>query len=459
MRTEAEAGAPGARRSLAARLVLVASLWSTGALVVAGFILVGLYRAAGERAFDSQLEVYQKAIIGALAPVEGEALNRPENLGEPRFSLPLSGWYWTVSEADGGVRVFSSASLVGDPLAEPDLGGRDAASAFATGPGGEEIRIHRRVVGFNGKRYVIAVAGKTETFRQEVRDFAGQVALTLAVFGIGLIGAVFLQVRIGLMPLARLSASLAAVRRGDAERIEEDLPREIAPLAVELNALILSNREIVERARTHVGNLAHALKTPLSVIANEARATGGPFADKVAEQAVLMRTQVDHHLERARMAAQRRVIGVSTPVEPALARLARAMGRIHGERGLAIEAAAPGDLRFRGEQQDLEEMAGNLMDNACKWAARRVSVSAAARPGGEGGRALFELVVDDDGPGLTAEERREAVKRGRRLDETVPGTGLGLSIVADLAALYGGRLELDDSPLGGLRARLVLPSV
>lgn len=453
--------APRRRRSLAARLVLVASLWSTASLVIAGIILVGLYRDAVERGFDSQLEVYQKSIIGALAPAAaGEPLNRPENLGEPRFSLPLSGWYWTVTDQASGERVFASPSLLGDPLDLPPLGeGERSGSSSMPGPGDDELRVTQRIISFDGKSYLIAVAGRTAGLRQDVRAFAGQVALTLLVFGFGLVSAVFVQVRFGLLPLKKLQASLASVRQGDAERVEEDLPSELAPLAVELNELISSNREVVERARTHVGNLAHALKTPLSVISNEARSQGGPFADKMAEQAGIMRTQVDHHLERARMAAQRRVIGVATPAEPVLTKLARVMERIHDAKGLDILADCTPGMRFRGEQQDLEEMAGNLMDNACKWARYEVRLTARLTETSTAGRQFIEIIVEDDGPGLTEEQRKEAVKRGKRLDETVPGTGLGLSIVADLSALYGGSFDLSKSGLGGLKARLMLPAV
>jgi len=255
--------------------------------------------------------------------------------------------------------------------------------------------------------------------------------------------------------MATLRASLAAVRRGDAETVEEDLPPDLRPLGQELNALVRSNREVVERARTHVGNLAHALKTPLSVILNEVRTGHSPDARKIGEQAAVMRAQVNHHLERARMAAQRRVIGVSTEVSPVLVRLVKVMAKIHGERNVDVTLSGETGLRFRGEEHDLEEMAGNLIDNACKWARSRVEVSLQRLDGPGAGRLAIR--VSDDGPGLSPEERAEALKRGRRLDETVPGTGLGLSIVVDLAALYGGEFTLSPSASGGLCATLLLP--
>lgn len=453
------------QRSLAARLVIVAAIWSGIALALAGVFLVSLYQRAGERAFDAQLEIHIKALIAEMLetddgePRETPSVAAPRYRGDPRFSLPLSGWYWTVRGADGGEILFASQSLVGDPLDTPPLEGTSGEASFITGPTGDEVRVLQRRITIGDEPYVIAVGAATAGFWADVSEFARMVAITLCIVGFGLILAIFLQVRIGLWPLARLRASLSAVRLGEAERIDETLPREIAPLAVELNALILSNREIVERARTHVGNLAHGLKTPLSVIANEARAAGGPLAEKVSEQADIMSTQVQHHLERARMAAQRRVIGVSCETEPVLARLIRAMEKIYRDKGVAVSLAQAEPLRFRGESQDLEEMSGNLIDNACKWATSRVDVEVAPLVDPGTNRDMLQITVEDDGPGLAPAERAEAVKRGRRLDETVPGTGLGLSIVADLAALYGGELQLDASRWGGLKARLMLPAL
>jgi len=274
------------------------------------------------------------------------------------------------------------------------------------------------------------------------------------VLGLGLVVATLFQVRFGLAPLRAIRHDLAAIRSGDAERLEGELPTEIRPLQQELNALIQSNREIVDRARTHVGNLAHALKTPLSVITNEAREKDGPLAGKVIEQAELMRNQITHHLDRARVAARSGAIGDITDVDGVLNGLKRALDRIYEGRALELDVRSDAELKFQGEKQDFEEMVGNLLDNACKWAKSRVWVTATRA----GGAANFEVLVDDNGPGLTEAERERAVKRGQRLDETKPGSGLGLSIVAELAHLYKGRFELEPSPHGGLRARLELPA-
>lgn len=443
---------------------MVAAVWSALALAVAGIFLVGLYEQASERGFDAQLDVHIKALISDMLESGGEGgtaaalrVRAPSYSGDPRFSLPLSGWYWTVRRLGDPNILYASESLVGDPLNAPAMDGQEQSAGFIAGPAGDELRVLQQQVTIGDQDYVIAVGAETAGFWADISEFAQLVTLTLCIVGLGLILAIFLQVRVGLKPLARLRASLSAVRQGDAERIDEDLPREIAPVAIELNALISSNREIVERARTHVGNLAHGLKTPLSVITNEARASGGPLAEKVSEQAAIMSTQIQHHLERARMAAQRRVIGVSCETGPLLDRLIRVMGKIYRDRAIDLTLDQPEPLKFRGEEQDLEEMAGNLIDNACKWANGKVQVSVAGQGKGAGGRAMLALVVEDDGPGLSAQERDVAIKRGRRLDETVPGTGLGLAIVADLAALYGGTLTLDQSALGGLKASLNLP--
>ena len=218
------------------------------------------------------------------------------------------------------------------------------------------------------------------------------------------------------------------------------------------------NRDILARARTQVGNLAHALKTPLSVLINEVSDADTPLAQKVLEQTGIMRDQVNWHLDRARAAARAGAIGVATDIGPAVAGLERTFLKIYSDKNLVIETVLAPDLKFRGERQDLEEMLGNLVDNACKWARGQVTINASAFQDANG-HPFIVFDVSDDGPGLPPEKRTEVIKRGERLDETVPGTGLGLSIVADLAKLYGGELSLDSTENGGLRALLRLPAV
>ena len=330
-----------------------------------------------------------------------------------------------------------------------------------TGPDNQTLRVLSQTVTFSeGHKLDVLVAGDVGVMEAQIAGFRNSVVLTLAVFGIGLILATAIQIRWGLRPLDATRRGLADLRSGKQTRFEEKLPAEIEPLVKELNALLESNQEIIDRARTQVGNLAHALKTPLSVVINEARANrDNPLAVKIAEQAAIMRSQINHYLDRARIAAQVNVIGAITEVDPAVTRLVRAMKRIHGDRGIDISSSGPAEARFRGEQQDLEEIVGNLVDNACKWAKSKVSVATAyVPPGSDEAPGALTILIEDDGPGLTDEQMEQATTRGKRLDESKPGSGLGLSIVTDLVTLYQGRFSLSRSPLGGLRAEVVLPA-
>ncbi len=453
--------------SLALRLFLSATAVIVVILLITGVVLSSLYRDGAERSFDRRLDVYLKTLVADISAPE-EAEKFPQSLGEPLFDLPLSGWYWQTTRLNAPKpEVKSSRSLWDGGLPHlEDLkvptGADGTRKRYVTGPEDQRLRLVERTVDLGAEgRYLVAVAGDAQEVEDEVQSFDRALAITLGVLAVVLLLTTTFQVRFGLAPLKRISESLAAIRSGAAERLEGSFPEEIAPLARETNALIDANREIVERARTHVGNLAHALKTPLSVIVNEAAARGDdPLAAKVREQAAVMRDQVQHHLERARIAARATVVGSVTEVAPVVTALARSMEKIHRDRGIAIDIEAPRDTRFRGERQDLEEMVGNLVDNACKWAQSRVAVEVlAARADATTGSTL-RVVVDDDGPGLTPSQRErvQVARRGNRLDETKPGSGLGLSIVTDLAALYGGALTLGTAPIGGLRAELVLPA-
>ena len=449
--------------SLAFRLIAAASLWALVALLAAGFIITSLYRDSVERNFDERLNVYLKTLVGALAAQNPANLADPGNLGDQRFELPYSGWYWQVRRAGGGAVMLTSRSLFNDTLDAAKVNDpreiEGAVGGALVGPDNQSLRILSRTVELGqGNSYEVLVTGNAGDMADDIARFRRSVILTLAVFAFGLIVATTTQILWGLRPLDRVRRGLSDLRSGKEARFEGRFPAEIEPLARELNALLVSNQEIIDRARTQVGNLAHALKTPLSVITNEARASPGPFAEKVAEQAETMRVQVNHYLDRARIAARSKVIGAITDVEPAMARLVRAMNRIHEDRRITVTADVAKGTLFRGEQQDLEEIIGNLVDNACKWAKGRVTVTIAREGAAADNPGRLVLVIDDDGPGLSEEERKEATRRGRRLDETKPGSGLGRSIVTELVALYGGIFALDKAPAGGLRAAVTLPA-
>jgi signal transduction histidine kinase len=456
------------RNSLATRLFFSATAWVVVILTVTGFALSSVYRSATERAFDRRLNLYLRTLIAEVATPDEPPDRQFQSLGEPLFELPLSGWYWQITRTDTEKPdVRASRSLWDRKLPKLDERGLDLTAAgirvaYVDGPEGQNLRMVERPVdlGADGK-FLVGVAGDATEIFDETRSFDYYLGGTFTALGIVLLLTIIFQVRFGLAPLNRISQSIADIRSGRAERLEGEFPVEVAPLARETNALIDANREIVERARTHVGNLAHAIKTPLSVIVNEATAhRADPFADKVLEQADVMRDQVAHHLERARIAARVTIVGTVTEVAPAIDALQRTMEKIHRDRGVVIEVKADPRARFRGERQDLEEMAGNLVDNACKWAASRVFIEVLVeQPVKAGAAPMFRIVVDDDGRGLSEAERAQVSRRGQRLDESKPGSGLGLSIVVDLAALYGGSLTLGSAPIGGLRAELLLPGV
>ncbi|WP_029030133.1 ATP-binding protein [Salinarimonas rosea] len=446
---------PLANRSIAVRLAVSALFWSGVILVGAGAVLVALYRDATERGFDGRLLVHATT-LGSQVATGREALVA----GDPLFELPFSGFYWQVGAPGASLReIDTSRSLVGATL--PWLDGPQAElgtvrTGYVAGPDGRSLRaVERTLAAGEGARFTVLVAAPADEIAADVRRFALALAATFAALGLLLGLSTLLQIRFGLRPLARLRAAVVAIRRGEAETVSGDYPHDIAPLAGEINLLIGSNRDILERARTQVGNLAHALKTPLSVLVNEARTGGGPLADVVESEAETMRRQIGYYLDRARAAAQVGTLGTVTPVAPVAASLMRAFAKIHAGKRLDLALEAPEEARFRGEKQDLEEMLGNLLDNAAKWARSRVVLRAEAS--GDVERPRLLLIVEDDGPGVPADRRAEMVERGKRLDESVPGSGLGLSIVADLAALYRGSLTLGESAMGGLSATLDLP--
>ncbi len=451
--------------SLATRLFVSATVWVVVVLLITGVVLSSVYRSATERAFDRRLNLYLRTLVAEVATPEESSDHQFQSLGEPLFDLPLSGWYWQIIREDTAKPELRASRSLWDkklPKLEDEhipLSASGVRQGYVDGPEGQDLRMVERPVdlGADGK-FLVTVAGDATEIYEETRAFDYYLFGTFAALTIGLLLTTVFQVRFGLAPLKRISDAIADIRSGRAERLEGSFPVEIAPLARETNALIEANREIVERARTHVGNLAHAVKTPLSVIVNEATARGAdPFATKILEQASVMREQVAHHLERARIAARPTIVATVTEVEPVIEALGRTMEKIH--RGIDIEVSAPAAAKFRGERQDFEEMVGNLVDNACKWAKAQVSIKVDVRPTTEPDRqAMLHIVVDDDGKGLSPDERAQVSRRGKRLDESKPGSGLGLSIVVDLAALYGGRLTLDAAPLGGLRAELVLPA-
>lgn len=452
------------RPSLARRLVLLAMGWSLAALVIVAVVLAFLFQEAAIRRVDQGLRELTDNLVrySTVDPTTQEVFAPP--LTDERALAAYSGRYWQIAEptADGKVRpLVRSYSLFDSVLkTPPDLVKRFAAApgksiAYDTrGPLNEPLRARAQQNWLPGRPTpVIFLAAEDRTpLNRDVRGFVVATAAAFLLLSGGLIAAIVIQVRVGLRPLFELRREVAAVRRGKAERLVRTYPVELVPLAEELNALVAHNQEVVERQRTHVGNLAHALKTPISVMLTEAGQRPGPLAEVVARQAETMRQQVDHHLRRARAAARAQGQGERTSVAEVLDELARTLERIFRDKGIEIDWDADDELFFLGERQDLLEIAGNAMENACKWGRARVRVRAA--PSGD---ERLRLSVEDDGPGLPEDAREAVLQRGARLDESAPGSGLGLSILHELARAYGGALKLDASPLGGLRVEVELP--
>ena len=453
-------------RSIAKRLFSSAALLSFAILLVAGLVLSTIYRRTAEANFDERLGDYLHELVADIATSGEESRAAPVQLGEPQFKLPMSGWYWQLTRLDvPKPEIRSSRSLFAAKL--PRLsesgvptGAGGARRGYAKGPDDRVLRMVERIIDMGDQGiYLVQIAATTEEIDAQISRFEFDLVVTFAVLALALVLSSVAQLRYGLKPLRQLQEGVAAIRRGEAEKIEGDFPQDLAPLAGELNLLIDANRDVVERARTQVGNLAHALKTPLSVIINEAAADRGPLAAKVEEQAAIMRDQVTYYLNRARVAVRARTLGGVTEVALATEALVRTFEKIYSERAIGFVLTLHGTIRFPGERQDFEEMVGNLVDNAGKWARHAVAITIEPEPWSNlSERRFFRVAIDDDGPGLAPELRQAALSRGKRLDETKPGSGLGLSIVADLASLYGGALILEEGPEGGLRAVLRLPS-
>lgn len=447
-------------KSLAFRLVAGAAVWIAAALLAGGIALSAIFRDYVERAFDARLAVMLDALVAGVSVADDGRLLLSRGPSEDRFDQPYSGWYWQVASKSGPLLRSPSLWDMGDMVISPNfrlVGGAGYLTQIGA-PQRQTLRFVARKVTLPGSDeiYNFVVSGDMSEVEADVRAFNRTLAWSLGALGLGLIVAVLIQVRYGLRPMRRIRAALADVSSGRADRMEGEFPAEVEPLVDEINILLENNAAIVERARTHVGNLAHALNTPLSVLTNAisgAKPPGpGALAETVHRQIEIMRRNVDHYLARARTAATVSVLGARTEVRPVIEDLSRTLARIHSSREIEIGIDVPEGLYFKGERQDFEEMLGNLIDNACKWAAARVEVRA------EAADARLRVFVDDDGPGLTVEEREAAFGRGKRLDEAVSGSGLGLSIVRDIADLYDGAVALDQSDTGGLRAVLDLPA-
>jgi signal transduction histidine kinase len=464
-------------RSLSFRLLAATLVALLLALLLAGLLLAGLFRDHVLRQYGSTLTAQLDQVTARL---EFDAAGRPQldpaTLTDPRWSRPYAGLYWQVDgrSAAGQRGVLRSRSLWDAELLAPadTLADGSVHLHEVAGPGGTRVLLAERTVRRDdaaGSPWRLLVAGDLRETDAAIGRFNGRLAASLAGLALLLCAAAIAQVAVGLAPLRALQRALAAVHGGQQARLEGRFPSEVQPLIDDFNAVLERNAEVVARARTQAGNLAHAIKTPLAALDQAAQAaqaadptsprpgTSAELAALVREQVAVARRHVDWHLARSRAAAAQGLPGARAEIAPLVAGLLRVMARLHAERDLAFESTPvdPG-CAFAGEAQDLQEMLGNLLDNACKWARQNVSVAATTVASPSGPR--LQIVVQDDGPGIATHRRHAVMARGTRLDESVPGSGLGLAIVQELAGLYGGQVTLDHAASGGLRVLLDLPA-
>ena len=455
-RPAAETGrAPRPRRltSLTRRIVGIAAIWITVLLLGGGYALDRVLTTSLVENFDKQLEYVLNAMIAAseIGPDGEVRFNRPP--ADQRFLEPYSGVYFQVSGE--GADTFPSRSLWDRRLAVNDRHNDVDLHTYDSGEFEDEpLRIVERDVILPGSdvRWRFQVAQSREIIDRQITDLRTTLVRAFAALGLGLLVLVALQTFYGLWPLRRVRSEIVAIRSGRQSRISEDFPREIHPLVNELNQLLAHSEEQAEEARRHAGNLAHALKTPLTVITNAATADSPDLDDTVIREATAMRRQVDHHLARARAIGRRASVQARARVWDCLEAVERAVERLYA--GVTVDIAGDREAAVRVERQDLDEMLGNLVENAAKYGNGRVFVTVERIAD-----AGVEIMVEDDGPGIPANERESIFARGARLDTGKPGTGLGLAIVRDVAEIYGGSIRLEASEdLGGLLARLTLPA-
>jgi signal transduction histidine kinase len=443
--------------SLSRRMIGVAALWIAALLLIGGFALDRVLSRSIVDSFDNQLVFVLNSMIASaeIDPIGEVRFNRPP--ADQRFVEPYSGLYFQISGA--GADTYPSRSLwdrrlrvsTGHNDVKPHLYDSDE---FSTHDNAEPLRIAERDAVLPGSpvRWRFQVAQSRETINQQIRRLRSTLIWSFSALGVGLLVLAALQTFYGLWPLRRVRDEVAAIRSGKKTRISDEFPAEIKPLTEEINQLLAHSEDQAEEARRHAGNLAHALKTPLTVITNAATARSPDLADTVCREALVMRRQVDHHLARARAIGRRAAAQSRSRVWDSLEAVQRAVDRLH--EGVTVDIAGNHDAEVRVERQDLDEMLGNLVENAAKYGGGRVFVTVEAK-----GRTV-DILIEDDGPGIPQQDIGSLFTRGARLDTTgKPGTGLGLAIVRDVAEIYGGSIHLEESEdLGGLLARLTLPA-
>lgn len=439
--------------SLNRRLLVGAAVFIALALVAAGIAIDFVLHRFIQGQIDQRLDTQIVFLSSMLTAEEDGIVAVAGNADGPPFDRPAHGWYWEIV---GPKNMLLSRSLENTGINVPEFHRpphrEHPAPAEGVGPQNEALHFRIQPATVGQTPVTIMATAPRAAVRGPLREAMTTLAVSLAALGIALILAIVLQVRLGLRPLDQLRQAVADVRAGRSEKLPAEQPLEILPLVSELNGLLDQNAANLERARRHVANLAHGLKTPLATLAIALSERGRDGAGELHSLVVLMERRIRHHLARARAAALGGPTRAQTRVAPRLNDISNALGKIFADKRITLALDVPRDLAIACEQQDFDEMIGNLLENAFRWARTKVEVRAHHHDG-----RSVAIVIEDDGPGLRPDQISQVLRPGKRLDESAPGFGFGLPITRELAELYGGELNLDASALGGLRVTLRLP--
>ena len=443
--------------SLAVRLFFSATIWIMFTLISAGLLLSDLNEKSNFKAFDDRLNLLLETLIGASRVDSSDGITVVSTIGDPRFFQPYSGWYWQVnSESKTLVRsrsmwdqVFTSDKrLIGGRSQFINNVGRSGEQNYIEK---KKLHIIERNISFPGISNPITfiVSGDTEEYQQNVNKFDKTLSTILFILGAGLMIAVFLQVKFGLLPLNKIKASLFKVRNGDEQKLIDPYPLEVQPLASEINELLDHNSKIIERAKTHVGNLAHVLKTPLAVISNEIKSQDTTMHNQV----VLMKRHIDRYLKKAHLESMGKASKEKINIIILMEKMIKIFNKLYPNIEITLTHKIKEALVF-GSMDDMEEVIGNVIENACKYGNKKIIVEIRTYKEDD-----IKLIFSDDGRGLSTEEMNKVFARGFRLDEQKPGTGLGLNIVKDIVETYmKGKVSLNKSQkYGGLEVNIFLP--
>ena len=432
------------RLSLKSRLVLAAIVWLTAMVIAVGVSVPNQVFNYMVDDTKSQLTIYMDEISASLEADETGNLSLTTNLSDPRFNRPYSGLYWSAKTEKELLRSRSlwDKKITTDKKDKDYLGARNEKLIY--------IKTTLYYPDYDGPIDVI-IGIDEQPIEDTVGSLMGQLWIILALLYLGVLAVIFLQVQWSLSPLTKMHKELSQLRSGDKTRLDQDYPKEVAPVVSDLNALVFHYQELLERARHHAGNLSHALKTPLSVLKNEISCLDDQTQSLLQPPVDQIQSQIDYHLGRARMAGSKNILSVRANPSQRVDAISMAFDKVYIQRGVTLINELDSDIDVAVDKTDLDEMVGNLLENAYKWSDSIIRVHSESKHNDD-----IEIIVEDDGPGIPDQDIKQAVERGVRLDETTPGTGLGLNIVSEMAHSYRGKLTLSRSSMGGLKAVLSL---